>query len=251
MQKAIVAISFGTREPEQKRKCIDACVKAISAAYPSWSVYECFTSNLLRKRLREQGGSKVLSPDELLIALRKQGCQYVILQPLFMMEGKEYDKLLRLRLSFLPFMQVKVGKPLLRGEEDAREVLKEVQEKYETEQSEIVLLGYDQRLKSMKTYEKFCKEAERTSKKIVVTTLACGEELTRLPLETKAVWLIPFAIVPSSHLIHTLREEKKIGWQQQMRQQTCKLQVETRGLGHLSCVRKLFLERIEEQVREV
>ena len=123
MSKAIIVVSFGTTYPETRKKTIQACEEAIQKRFPDFQVYRAFTSNVVIKRIKENEGITVPTVNQLLEQLKKDGVKEVYIQPLHIILGSEYEKVVHQANQFKEdFELLKIGKPLLFSEEDYENV---------------------------------------------------------------------------------------------------------------------------------
>ena len=247
VQQAIIVVSFGTKHIEQKRKYIDPCYEAIKTAYPDWLVYESFSSNVLRKRIKEEGIS-ILGPDEILLALKRGGCERVIIQPLYMMAGREYNKLIRLKLTYAPYMHITVGKPLLSGPQDYLEIAEAIKKKYEGTNMQLLLLGVGSGVEANKQ----CAILEETIGKYLPGTLVVsvekGTHINTLPLQCKELLVVPLMMGTGSCVIRDFLEEEKSVWRKNLEACGCLVQVETERLVEFAPLKEIFVRHIKEQL---
>ena len=76
-----------------RKKTIQACEEAIQKRFPDFQVYRAFTSNVVIKRIKENGrGITVPTVNQLLEQLKKDGVKEVYIQPLHVILGSEYEK---------------------------------------------------------------------------------------------------------------------------------------------------------------
>ena len=119
MSKAIVVVSFGTTYPETRRKTIEACEQAIQERFPDYPVHRAFTSNVVRRRIKKQEGLDIPTVKEVLEQLLEAGTEEVYIQPLHVILGSEYEKILTQAKEFeSAFKKLVVAKPLLNSQED-------------------------------------------------------------------------------------------------------------------------------------
>ena len=119
MSKAIVVVSFGTTYPETRRKTIEACEQAIQEHFPDYPVHRAFTSNVVRRRIKKQEGLDIPTVKEVLEQLLEAGTEEVYIQPLHVILGSEYEKILAQAKEFeSAFKKLVVAKPLLNSQED-------------------------------------------------------------------------------------------------------------------------------------
>lgn len=247
MKQAIIAVSFGTRHIEQKRKYIDPCFKAIRAAYPEWIVFESFSSNYLRKRIKEEGVS-ILGPEEILSALKRGGVERVIIQPLYMMAGREYNKLIRLKLAYSPFMHITIGKPLLSESQDYEDMADAIAAKYYGTSMQLLLLGVG----SGNEANKQCLLLQEAVSKHLPGTLVIpvekGNHINKLPLKCKQLLVVPLMMGTGSCVIRDFLEEEESVWRKNLEACGCKVQVETERLVEFAPLKEIFVRHIKEQI---
>ena len=131
MSKAIVVVSFGTTYPETRRKTIEACEQAIQEHFPDYPVHRAFTSNVVRRRIKKQEGLDIPTVKEVLEQLLGAGTQEVYIQPLHVILGSEYEKILAQAKEFeSAFKKLVVAKPLLNSQEDYEAVKDILLERY-------------------------------------------------------------------------------------------------------------------------
>lgn len=113
MTKAIIVVSFGTTYPETRKKTIQACEERIQNRFPDFQIHRAFTSNVVIKRIKENEGITVPTVNQLLEQLKKDGVKEVYIQPLHVILGSEYEKVLHQANQLKhEFDILKIGKPL-------------------------------------------------------------------------------------------------------------------------------------------
>ena len=249
MQQAILVVSIGTRHLEQKRKCIDPYIDAIRRAYPNWQVYESFTSNLLRRRIKEEGNI-ILSPEEILNALRRAGCQRVVIQPLFMMAGNAYQKLLRMKFSYAPYMYITIGKPLLSETKDYQEMALALKQRYENEDVQLLLLGHGNSAEANKVYQTLQVVAQKYLPGTLVVTVEERNKISCLPLHSKRVVIVPFMLGIGSEVLQNVFNQKEALWCKCLEADGCQVMVEQNGIVEIECVKHIFIRHIESQINK-
>ncbi|HFI0247173.1 TPA: sirohydrochlorin cobaltochelatase, partial [Streptococcus suis] len=119
MTKAILLVSFGTTHPETRQKTIGACEQAIKEAFPQYAVYQAFTSTVVLKRIKENEGLDIPTVKQALEQMKDEGIREVYIQPLHIIAGSEFEKILNQSKEFQTYFDIiKVGQPLLHSEDD-------------------------------------------------------------------------------------------------------------------------------------
>ena len=89
----ILLVSFGTSIQHAKLTAIDAIKLRIQTEFPSFTVYEAWTSDFLRRKVKEQEGISIPNPSEALRQMLLDGIRTVIIQPTFVIPGAEYRQM--------------------------------------------------------------------------------------------------------------------------------------------------------------
>ncbi len=124
-KKAVVIVSFGTTVPETRVKTFDKFEEKVRRAYPEYDVFQAYTSRIVVKRIMDNEGKRVLTEKGIMYQLALEGYDEVVLQPLHIIPGAEYSKVLHLAVKWRReniFKKIYVGRPLLRfiGQEGER-----------------------------------------------------------------------------------------------------------------------------------
>ena len=129
---AIVLCAFGTST--KARVTFDYIDREVRKAFPDYEIRWAFTSNIIREKMNRiyarKGISKHLaSLHEVLATLYAQGYRKVVVQPLHVFPGLEYETVVQICKKF-PDLRIVVGEPLLFRWEYVKEVLKMVSREF-------------------------------------------------------------------------------------------------------------------------
>ena len=95
MEKALLIVSFGTSCPEVLERDIVPVERAIQEALPEYVPLRAFGSGMIARKLRQRDGVVIPTVAEALEVLRGQGVRELLVQPTFLLRGREYDMLMR------------------------------------------------------------------------------------------------------------------------------------------------------------
>ena len=111
----ILAVSFGTTYESTRSITIGAIESVLAERFPEYEVRRAFTSNNIRRILKERDGIVIDSVPEALEKLAAEGVKKVCLMPTHMLEGDEYhNKIAAPAEAFKDrFETLKVGHALL------------------------------------------------------------------------------------------------------------------------------------------
>lgn len=122
-KKAILVVSFGTTYADTRKVTTEAVQNKIQAAFPDYEVRQAFTSRIIIKKLADRDNIKVDTEKQALDKLKAEGYTEVIVQPLHVEAGDEYDKVNRVVEQYAKdkaFAKISMGRPILyfTGQED-------------------------------------------------------------------------------------------------------------------------------------
>ena len=121
MKKALLAVSFGTSYPDTLEKSIAPVEAALAQALPERQVFRAFTSGVIRHRLEQRDGVYIDSLSGALERLDAAGYDDVLVQPVCILNGGEYDEIAAGTMPWAGrFCRFALGRPLLASEEDCR-----------------------------------------------------------------------------------------------------------------------------------
>lgn len=120
--QGLLMVHFGTTYDETRLKTIDAINEKARQAFPDYEFAEAYTSRVVARRLAERGIVKPSVTDALL-GLRATGCRRVVVQPTYVIDGTEMQRLRSEVEQVRPFFDdIQVGTPLLYSVEDCQRV---------------------------------------------------------------------------------------------------------------------------------
>ena len=255
MKKAILVVSFGTSYVEQKKESINPCIEAIRERFPEWDVYESFSSSFLRKRLLLEHNLKISSPEESMALLKEKGYKYIIIQPLFLIEGIEYNKLLELKnqyegQSLSEGIKVAVGKALLSTQKDYLKVVKEIEEVYSKLDTDLLILGHGTTHEAHKSYTNLQEMLDTTILNCMVTTLEDRCRLEQMPFKKDVVTIIPFMLVAGMHILRDVMGEHEESFKSGLEALGKEVRVIQKGLGSYRSTREVYITHIQDVINE-
>lgn len=255
MKQAILVVSFGTTYPETRRKTIEACERAIQERFPEFEVYRAFTSNVVIRRIAKKEGLRIPTVSEALLELKKAGFARVYLQPLHIIMGGEYDKILAQVQAFqADFECLEVGKPLLFSQADYQQVKSILLELYGQfgDNQATVLMGHGSHHHSFTAYATLDHMLAGTG-----VYLACVESYPELDLveeklkalKIKRVHLAPFMLVAGDHALNDLLSDDEDSWYGYFKSKGYEVVRHDKGLGEYPAIQQLYLQHLEKLVK--
>lgn len=252
---AILMVHFGTTVDETRAVTIDVLNADVAKAYPEMTVVEAYTSNTVRKRLRERGINK-FSTREALIRLAASGADTVIVQPSTVLPGIEYDRLVDDVEYMKPFFkQINVGKPLLATVDDCMRLCDIIAENYhpqlEGKNGGVVFVGHGTRAAAGAIYSQLdymlTAKGHRNATVMTIEGYPTTEDGVARMCEVKAknVTLAPLMLVAGDHMLNDIAGEIA----DEFRESGFDVTPVARGLGEISAVRAMYIEHLRQAMK--
>lgn len=113
-ENELLVVSFGTSFNDSRAKDISGIEKAISNAYPDWSVRRAFTAQIIINHVQARDGEKIDNMDQALERAVANGVKNLMIQPTHLMHGAEYDELCDAVAKYSDkFESVTISEPML------------------------------------------------------------------------------------------------------------------------------------------
>lgn len=255
MKKGIIVASFGTTHEDTRKLCIESIEDIIRDKFKDYLVLRAFTSRIVISRLKKNNNYQVITPTEALEEMKSKGIKEVYIQPLFIIEGHEYDKIVEEVVEFLKDnkdFSVKIGKPLLSEDKDYKDSIDALNIPNFKDGEGLVLMGHGTSHEADVTYERmegFIRdkgyenvfvgtiEGERTIKDIVKD------------LKAKNIWhvtLKPFMLVAGDHAKNDMASDEDDSWKSILEANNIQVDVRIKGLGENKEMRDIFISHLED-----
>lgn len=254
-KKAILAVGFGTTHRAESKATIEAIENMAAERFPEYEVRRAYTSEIVRKILKERDGLLVDNTWEALESLRKDGFQEVILQPLHIICGEEYqEKVLDAAAQYQDaFDKIAVGRPLLTTIGDYRVAIEALKAQLppRNDQQAVVLMGHGSDHPANASYACLQLMLMDEAPNVFVGTVegypAFEDVLPKLKAAgTKKVVLMPFMLVAGEHVHHDLAGDHEASWKTILEKEGYEVQTYLHGLGENPAFREIYLQHIEQ-----
>jgi sirohydrochlorin cobaltochelatase len=251
VRKALLVVSFGTSYNDTCVRSISAAEDSLASAFPDRELHRAYTSHGVRKILFDRDGRNVDSVEEALGKLADHGYTDLLVQPLHIIPGIEYEMVITALTSYENrFDTVRVGRPLLAGQHDLQAVL-EVLSYYQPENHSneaLLLMGHGTRHSANILYwqlEKAFQESGLTN--IFIATVEGTPTLEDVIPRLKSngyhlVTLMPFMLVAGDHAQNDMASENNNSWKSILTHNGFDVRVEMVGLGEMEGIRRLYID---------
>ncbi|MCR3955543.1 MAG: sirohydrochlorin cobaltochelatase [Gudongella sp.] len=254
MKKGIIVASFGTTHQDTRERTIDVIENAIRKEFPDFSVIRAFTSDVVMRRLRDNHGIDVFSLEEAMEQLVFQGVTDIYIQPLHIIGGIEFEKVLRAARDFMKNtgkVIVRVGTPLMWEDRDFRNIVRILTPKDDTP---VVLVGHGSRHKADSSYERLAEHFERAGiRNVYIGTLEGKTGLEDMigylkEGEHRELVLKPFMLVAGDHAKNDMASEDEDSWSSILEGEGFNVRIEMTPLGEIEEIQGMFVTKMKEVI---
>lgn len=248
MKKGIIVASFGTSYEETRRLCIESVENKIKEEYKEEHVIRAFTSQMIINKLKMRDNLHILNPQEAVEELKGQGIEDIYIQPLHIISGHEYTKLLSLG--------AKVGKPLLDSDEDYKAIVEGLDLGRLSEDEAVVFMGHGTDHIADESYTRLQETYKNKGlDNVFIGTVEGGitiENIVDKLVEEKIskVKLMPFMLVAGDHAINDMASEDEDSWKSILKSKGIEVEVVLKGLGEYELIQNLYLQHLKDLMEE-
>lgn len=252
-RKAILVVSSGTTNEKARKENIEAVEERIQNEFPGFQVRRAFTSSKIISRLREQG-INIDAVNEALERLIQEGIDEVVIQPLHIIPGSEYENIISTASKFKNnFKTLLMGTPLLYKSNDYVEVVNvlKLQIQKLKQNEAVVFMGHGSRTASNECYSLLQTYIDREKLNIFVGTIK-GEPSIQSITERlkeksiKRVILRPFMLVAGNHALVDMASDDENSWKSVLQREGFEVNVYLHGLGENEEFQTLYVKRVKE-----
>lgn len=265
MKKAILVVSFGTTYEDTRKVTIDAIEEKVKNTFLEYDIRRAFTSHIILKVLKNRDNMQVDTPEEALEKLKNEGYDEVIVQPLHVIPGVEFDYINNVVNRYKEnkaFDNIVVGRPLIcfKGEEegvpDDYSVMVDALSMQLPENQTVILMGHGTNHIANAVY--CCFESvlrDRGFKNVHVATVEGYPTLDRvipnvIAEGTKEVTLMPLMLVAGDHAKNDMAGEEEDSWKSILESQDFKVNIYLHGLGENSSIQDIYIQHIKDVMDE-
>ncbi len=252
----ILLVSFGSSYPTAQAS-FDHINELVKETFPGIEVRWAFTSNIIRKKLKERG-QKIDSPAEALAKMGADGFTKIAVQSLHVIPGEEYKELLQTVEAFnlIPKNAKKIvlGKPLLYYHNDIKKACTAIQSilpaKIKASEA-MVFMGHGTAHPSNIFYPGLQYYLWQQSPNIFIGTVegypGLKEVIAGLKAKkTKKVWLQPFMSVAGDHALNDMTGDDSDSWKSQLEAAGFDVHPILKGLGEFDAIDAIWIRHLEE-----
>ncbi len=254
-KKAVLVVSFGTSHLDTLEKNIAAIEQEIGKALPDCKLRRAFTSGMIMKKLQQRDGMEIDNVSQALSRLKQEGCGHVLIQPTYVINGEEFDKLRKLAEPYAQEMSLSLGTPLLTTVQDYEDTIGAVMQSIQPpeEDEAIVFMGHGTAHYANAAYALLEYMFHDFGwNRVLIGTVKGYPELhqviRRLHLmpHVRRVRLYPLMVVAGDHAKNDMAGDGEGSWCAQLRAEGYEVSCVLRGLGEYPAVRSLFAKHAQQ-----
>lgn len=264
-KKAILVVSFGTTYPEARQAAIDQVTAKIRLAFPDYTVRQAFTSRRVIERIAAKENIRYLTEEAALAALVQEGYREVIVQPLHMEAGYEYDKVRKVVEVYRNkqvFEKLYLGRPLLyyAGQEGVTDdYLAAINAMRQTfppirSQEAVALMGHGGLHPANAVYAALqLKLQDAGIGQVYVFTVegypGVGDLIKRLAADgVRKVILIPLLLVAGEHARRDMAGEGPDSFQSRLQAAGFEVSVCLQGAGENPAIQDIYVQHVKDAI---
>lgn len=264
-KKAILVVSFGTTYENTRKLTIEKIEKLIEEKYDDYEIRRAFTAHGVIRKLASKYDMYVDTPEEALEKLKEEGFEEIIVQPLHLIPGLEYDYIRNVIESFSKdndFKCIKLGRPLLyfKGEEDDipddYTLMVNALENQVPRDEAVVFMGHGTHHPANSTYS--CLQTvfwDNDFDKVFIGTIDGYPTLNHViknlrKNHIKKVTLMPLLLVAGDHAVNDMAGDEEDSWKSILQTEGFEVDVYMHGLGENINIQNLYLEHLEDTISE-
>jgi sirohydrochlorin cobaltochelatase len=261
MKKAILVVSFGTTHEDTRRLTIDRIEERIGESFPGYEIRRAFTAHKIIDVLKRRDGIKVDTPEEALEKLKAEGFKEILVQPLHIIPGEEYDYVKLVVESFKTsgaFERIQLGRPALyfKGiEEDIPDdysIMVEAVSELIPGEGAAVFMGHGSSHPANACYS--CLQNvfyDKGFNSVYIGNVEgypTIEDVIRLLKrdEVRETTLIPLMLVAGDHAKNDMAGDEEDSWKSLLEGEGFKVNICLRGLGELKTFQDIYIKHIED-----
>ncbi len=256
IKKAILVVSSGTVNEKARKENIEAVEKEIEKNLCDFKVRRAFSSEKIVNKLMIRYGIQIDRPQEALKRLKDEGVEEVIIQPLHIIAGDEYERVQDIAERYkTEFKSLKLGRPLLSEEKDYSKVLEAVKHQLPelSENKAAVFMGHGSSHSADESYATLQNAIDKENLNIFIGTISGKLIITSIidglkKKNIKEVILMPLMLVAGNHAIKDMAAEKSSSWKSMLEAEGFKVEVYLCGLGENKAIQKLYVEKLKAAI---
>lgn len=256
-KRAMLVVSFGTSYADTREKTIGAIERKIAERFPDYEIRRAFTSRVIINKLKKRDGIEIDTVSEAVYRLKKDGFNSVAVQPTHIMNGSEFDSLVRELKPFYTDLDIVCGEPLLTSSDDYDRVVDIMSKELKPwlcGDTAVVFMGHGTEHYADSAYAALdYRFKARGFKNVFVGTVEGypdTEQVIGYVKEGgyKRAVLLPFMVVAGDHANNDMAGDGDGSWKSEFMKNGIKAECVIRGLGEYEGIQEMFADHAAEAI---
>ncbi len=262
-KKAVLVVSFGTTYDDTRKATIDAVANKVKAAFPEYEVRQAYTSRIIIKKLLDRDNRQVDTEKQALDKLKAEGYSEVIVQPLHIEAGDEYEKITKVvenHVKAKSFERITVGRPVFyfSGQEEkpddyalAIAAIKQQLPKLGKKEA-VALMGHGGPHPSNAAYSALqLKLQDAGLNNVYVFTVDGYPTIENVIAKAKAdkiekITLMPLMVVAGDHANNDMAGDEEDSYKTQLIKAGFKVEAYLHGLGENKGIQDIYVQHVKD-----
>lgn len=255
-KKAMLVVSFGTSYPDAIKRDIAAVEKKLAAAYPEYTQRRAFTSNMIIKKLKARDKVAIDTPDAALTKLADAGYADVVIIPLHILHGFEYDDLKAVAYQHLQnFTAIRMGIPILSCDEDYDMAVAALKQQIPelSGNKAVIVMGHGTGHYADASYSKLQLKLEDAGLPVYVATVegypTIYQAEKRMAQAGKTdVMLMPFMLVAGDHATNDMAGDTPDSYKNILKSKGYAVEIYLHGLGENPGFQDMWIKHAQDAI---
>lgn len=255
----ILVVSFGTSVISMLKSCIESTENSIRNEFKHYEVRRAFTSHVIINKLKVKYKLNIDTVEEALKRMKLDGFSEIYIQPLHIIPGDEYYKLLISAYKYKnQFKKLVVGRPVLYRYDDYKIAVKalktQIIDEYCKKGSAIILMGHGSSHPINASYSmlQYILRDEGIDNLYIATVEGYPTLENVIPqIELKSVknvLLMPFMLVAGNHALEDMTGKRPDSWENILRNKKFKVESYLHGLGENPSFHNIYIQHIKDSI---
>lgn len=263
-EKELLVVSFGTSFNDSRTEDIGSIEKALSDAYPDYSVRRAFTSQIIINHIQSRDGYPIDNVTQAMDRAVANGVKEMVVQPTHLMSGSEYDELKEEIDKYVDKINISYGTPLLNTDADRTSVAKAVAKAAAQDagytsitaadrNTAFVFLGHGTSHENQKRYTQMQQKFDALGYENCYMGTVEGEpEATsaeNIISDVKAagctkVVLRPLMVVAGDHANNDMAGDDEDSWKSMFEAEGFEVECQITGLGSIEGIQNIYVQHV-------
>lgn len=265
MKKAILVVSFGTTYADTREKTIDVIEEKVRQNFPEYEVRRAYTAHQIIKRLKDRDNIYIDTPEEALKKLMDENYEEVIIQPLHIIPGSEYDYIKSVVSHFRHkkfFKTLSLGRPALyfKGGDNIPDdyvIFVDAVKEHLDKERNFILMGHGSVHHANACYSCLQQVFQDEGYSNVYIGNVEGypeidiiiDKLAQQKVEQAT--LKPLMLVSGDHANNDMIGEDEDSWQSQLAQAGISSEADMRSLGEIDAFQNIYVQHVEDAIHGI